>query len=456
IDGEKIFFGMPGSGGWFDCKQSCSIEDFLSSDKDFKLLPGKTSNISIDLLIVPDHWISQKSYKFNSKNRAVRESFIKRKLKLKSRKISGIENFFEYELYHTDAAEQFLRVYFLDEPKFFLIHEKFLLLNIQLGKITSYAFLWQQKLDTIPKFSQSETGFIHLAKDASALYFYSKGRFVFSRNTKLIDDTDISQNFDLLIYEINQSLHLFSQQSKKDIDRFYLLSGNEQDASLLSEKLGTEVLRVDFCIPGQPALQENAEDEIFSTCFKYADLDHSGSLLSIRHQDVKNDEKWGLFLKTGIIAGILFFLLMVCEAVYISKTSRFQIKNKGKEIQPSIAMEKTIGNFSESIDQLTTEINRPDYQNLIIKIIASISGNIRLNDIKIETDTVKQVYLKGVVNASGHFELQNRLSIFLSSLKKKIKSAEALSLDDINIKDFESSAMGKNKFYDFEFSFNLS
>ncbi len=445
LNEKKIYFAMPDSGGSLNFQQSYSIEEFLSGDKRFKLSPDRASNISIDLLIVPDYWISTKSYKFNSKNRAVIESFIKRK-------IPGSGNFFEYALYHTDSAEQFLRVYFFDEPKFFLVYEKLLSFNIQPGKITSYAFLWQQKLNTISNFSQAETGFIHLRKDECSLYFYEKGQFVFSRNIKLVSAADISENFDLLTYEINQSLHLFSQQSKKNIDRFYLLSGNKQDASLLSQKLETEVLTAEFSIPEQPTLQKNVEDSTPFACFNFTDLDHSGNLLCIMHKDVKNAEKWETVLKTGVITGIIFCLLMICEAVYISKAGRFQIQNK--DIQSSIALEETISNFSEAVDQLSTEITRPDYQNLIIKVIESLPDNIRISEIKIETDPVQQVNLKGVVKASGHSELQDKLSIFLSGLKKNIKSAATLSIDDINIKDFKSSAI--EKFYDFEFSFKLS
>ena len=452
LNEKKIYFAMPDSGGSLNFQQSYSIEEFLSGDKRFKLSPDRASNISIDLLIVPDYWISKRSYKFNSKNRAVTESFIKRKIKSKDRKMPGSENFFEYELYHTDSAEQFLRVYFFDEPKFFLVYEKLLSFNIQPGKITSYAFLWQQKLDTISNFSQAETGFIHLRKDECSLYFYAKGQFVFSRNIKLVSAADISENFDLLTYEINQSLHLFSQQSKKDIDRFYLLSGNRQDASLLSQKLETEVLTAEFSIPGQPTLQKNVEDSTPFACFNFTDLDHSGNLLCIMHKDVKSAEKWETVLKTGVITGIIFCLLMICESVYISKAGRFQIPNK--DIQSSIALEETISNFSEAVDKLTTEITRPDYQNLIIKMIESLPDNIRISEIKIETDPVQQVNLKGVVKASGHSELQDKLSVFLSGLKKNIKSAANLSIDDINIKDFKSSAI--EKFYDFEFRFKLS
>ena len=454
IDEKKISFAMLESTGNLDFKQSHPIEEFLSGDKEFKLFPGRASNISIDLLIVPDYWISQKTYKFNSRNRAVIESFIKRKIKLKGRKISGIENFFEYEHYNTDASEQFLWIYYLDEPKFFLIYEKFLSFNIQPGRITSCAFLWQQKLDTILNFSQSETGFIHLCKDECFLYFYSKGRITFSRNIKLAPATDISKNLDLLTYEINQSLHLFSQQSKKNIDRFYLLSENRQDVTLLSQKLETEVMPAEFCIPKQSIPQGNAEDLTPFIFFNVADLDPSGNLLCITHKDVKNAEKWETVLKTGIIAGIIFCLLMVCETVYISKVSRSQVQNNN--IQSSRALEETINNFSESVDKLTTEINRPDCQHLIIKIIASIPENIRIRELKIETDPAQQVNLKGVIKASGHSELQDKLSLFLSGLKKNIKPAAALSIDDINIKDFKSSAIEKYKFYNFEFSFNLS
>ncbi|MCD6185667.1 MAG: hypothetical protein J7K84_07750, partial [Deltaproteobacteria bacterium] len=331
-------------------------------------------------------------------------------------------------------------------------YEKLFSFNIQPGKITSYAFLWQQKLDTISNFSKAETGFIHLRKDECSLYFYAKGQFIFSRNIKLASATDISENFDLLTYEINQSLHLFSQQSKKNIDRFYLLSGNKQDATLLSQKLETEVLTAEFSIPEQSNLQKNVEDSTPFAFFSAADLDYSGNLLCITHNDVKNAEKWEIVLKTGIIVGIIFCLLMIGEAAYISKANRFQIQNKG--IQSSIALEETISNFSEAVDKLTTEINRPDYQNIVIKIIESIPCNIRISEIKIEADSVQQVNLKGIIKASGHSELQDKLSVFLSGLKKNIKPAATLSIDDINIKDLKSSAI--EKFYNFEFSFNLS
>ena len=454
VDGEKIFLAMPNATGKLDLKYNYTIEEFLSCDKEFEPFPGMTSSIPINLLVVPDYWISKKSYKFNSKNRTVIESFIKRKIKLKDWKISESKNFFEYELYHTDSAEQFLQVYFFNEAKFFLIYEKFLSFNIQPGKITSYAFLWQQKLNTISNFGQSETGFIHLGKDECFLYFYSKGKFIFSRNIKLAAATDISKSLNLLTYEINQSLHLFAQQSKKNIDRFYLLSDNRQNVILLSQKLDIEVLAAEFNIPEESVTQGDAGNLTPFTFFNPADFDPFGSLLCITHKDVKSAEKWEIVLKTGVIVGIFFFLLMIGEAVYISKASRFQSQNQ--ETQSSITQEEIINNFSEALDKLSTEFNRADYRNMIIKIIESIPANIRISEIKIETDTVQQVNLKGVVKASDHSELQDILSVFLSGLKKNIKPAAVLSLDDINIKNFKNSIMEKYKFYNFKFSFNLS
>ena len=93
-----------------------------------------------------------------------------------------------------------------------------------------------------PDFHEGGKGLIHPISSECFLYFFSQGHYLFSRNIAIPDPQHgQSDIFSILTYEINQSIYLFSQKAKAEIDQLYLVSSTKGDVLELSTILGRDV-----------------------------------------------------------------------------------------------------------------------------------------------------------------------------------------------------------------------
>lgn len=60
---------------------------------------------------------------------------------------------------------------------------------------------------------------------------------------------DAEDGLDALGYEINQSLYMFSQTAKSELDCIYMRCDSDQCREKLSEVLGREVIDLNLCRP---------------------------------------------------------------------------------------------------------------------------------------------------------------------------------------------------------------
>lgn len=430
---------------------SFPLDRFLTDNPASGLIPESANT----LLILPDYWFGNVGYSFQSKNNSLVEAFIERKLLSQHPDLPEIKYFFEYLFYQTDKERHGLYVYFMQSPESFQLHEKLSQLNLNPSRITCPAFLWEKKLNNIiPKFCESGDSLVHLLQSECFLYFFSRGRFLFSRLIPL-EQNESSEKFEVLTYEIKQSLHLFSQKAKNEIDRIHLLSSGKGDAEKLSGMLEKDVTRLDFPTSCDPQHQSIVEHLGPVAPFNAGDLSRSNTFISLAHKMLRKTQEWRPVQTAGMIIGLLILLLMIGEGLFLHKwliTRPFQSSTPG--LAEEKERESILKAHHKAIDLLLKETAHPPAKDTIVKIAESLPDNIRISELTLDMDKIPGVEIKGAVMADGPDRLKISLSILLANLRGHFQGSRSLSMQDIDFMLERSMDKGLQK-YLIRFRFDL-
>ncbi len=191
----------------------------------------------------PDYWFGNSTYKFQSRKKSLAEAYVTRKLQEQFPDQPEIGDFFELTFYLREKSEKWVYAFFLQDPHFFQLYRKLALLNLQPHHITCPALIWQEKIrQSIPDFDKGGKGFVQLLAGIGLLYFYSEGLFLFSRSIPLPEGPSVvDEKYASIVHEVNQSLYLFSQKTKSEIDKLYLVAGENDSRSALSAAFDRDV-----------------------------------------------------------------------------------------------------------------------------------------------------------------------------------------------------------------------
>jgi hypothetical protein len=440
---------------------SLSLDEFLGDNMELDLIPEEVrhgvSTLVNSLLIVPDYWFGDLSLKFQSRKRSIVEPFIERKVQAQYPDLPDIKYFINYTFYQADQGEPGIHVYFMQDPTSFHLYNKLAEFNLSPRRITTPAFLWQQKLQKIiSEFDKSGKALVYLLSTESFLYFFYQGNFLFSRSIALSDSPEESSDrFNTLSYQINQSSYLFSQKVKAEIDQIYLLSSGEDDAQELSEILGREVKDLKDTIDGSPIGSTIAEHLGPAGCFGPSDLSPASKFLSISHKLERKELEWKPIQMAGIVVGLILLLLLIGERFVLwkwSNSSQFYLTEKGviTETEPRQALHR----YNQALDLLLKETQRPSLRETIINVFRSLSDHVWIKEMFVEVETNPRVDIKGVITASGSDQFRKSLSVFLANLRKYFQGSRSLRMQDIDFETDRSNEKGYQN-YVITLRFNL-
>ena len=217
--------------------ESISLGQFLGDtismkdSKDAAQISGNLRDKENKLLIVPSYWISSTSYKFQSNKKSLVKAFIERKLYTEHKNLPDLSKFFKYNAYQTEEEGKMLHVNYYQDPSFFKLYNKLSELGLTPNRITSGPFLCEHEIKKkISDFQQGGKGIIHFSDQSCYLYFFSQGNFLFERDILLPAlESAPEERTRTLTYEINQSLYLFSQKTKSQLNEFYFLSSSKEN-----------------------------------------------------------------------------------------------------------------------------------------------------------------------------------------------------------------------------------
>ena len=199
FNNEEIFFVTYDNNKNLSVIDSHSTDKFLDDSFEIENIIEEARSKINSLLIVPDYWVGNNIYVFQSKNKSLVEEFIQRKLTSEYPDLPDIKYFFDYIFHETDQKEREIYVYFLQEPESFSLHKRLVEFDLIPRRITTPAFLWEQKLKkNIPDFHEGGKAFAHLLASECFLYFFLQGRFLFSRSIESVT-TDILNEISAII-----------------------------------------------------------------------------------------------------------------------------------------------------------------------------------------------------------------------------------------------------------------
>lgn len=420
---EKILLDIP-------------VDKFLDMDlkeiaNNFKIDAGVMNNT---LLVLPDYWIGNEYFTFKSKKSLIIESFIERKLQGKFPN-NDMKYFYNYVFME---ELQKLYVIYLQESKAINLYNKLNMMGLGTHKIISPAILWQSILSKkISEFGKGGKGFIHLLPSECFMYFFSGGNFVFSRNVFIPES---SEEIDTLVYEINQSLYLFSQEVKEEVEKIYLLYGRwdfpGNIIKNLSDMTAREIIDLREFLRDLP---ENPKNEHLLGPLAYlslSEISHPQSFLFITHRMEAKALEWKPVFKTGIVIGLILLLLIVAEYIFLYKKSH-ELKSAPLKSQ-LISKEnilKRLDNYDNALNLILEDVKRPSVVPLILKLIESLPDNITIKELLIDVEKEPHMDIQCVIMASGPDEFKSSLSALLSNLKRYFPGANNLGMDNIRLEE---------------------
>ena len=460
FNNEKIFFVTYDNNKNLSLIDSHSIDNFLSDSFKIEDINEEARSKVNSLLIVPDYWFGNNTYVFQSKQKSLVEEFIQRKLKSEHPDLPDIKNFFEYNFYATEQKERELYVYFLQEPESFSLHKKLVKFDLNPNCITTPALLWKQKLKkNIPDFHEGGTAFAHLLSSECFLYFFLQGRFLFSRSINLpASKVDLYDKLTTLTYEINQSIHLFSQKAKAGIDQVFLLSSGEKDSQELSKLLGRDIKELSSLDAGLKTVSKLPESLDFISPFSVADIGPSSKYPYLSHRSLKQELGWKPVQVAGMVIGLILILLLSAESFILWKEHKsvnpwISESSMMTEIDP----QQLIQEYNEALDMFLEETERISIRENLIKIAKSLPDNVFIEKIVIDVDTNPSVNLKGVIRATEPGRFKYYLSLLLNRLHEHIQGSRSVRMQNVDLKLNEANGteLGYQN-YSFEFKFNLT
>jgi len=464
-----IFFDPDGDGR---ISQKISLDQFLDGGPDSVPLSAELSNKTDTLLILPDYWSGNTSYLFQSKRRSLAQTFIERKLLTEYPDLPDIKYFFDFDFSQNSQENLEVYVFYLQEPRAFQLYQKLSEFNLNPVLITTPALLWEQKLvKTIPDFDISGTCLVHLLASECFLYFFFQGRFLFSRSITFPDiqmepsanstnlSLDSQNKFSMLTYEINQSFYLFSQKLKSDIEKIYLLSSDIENTPRLADSLGREVMDFGYVAPDLLGLQESPGISEYMGpmgSFNRADLSPSKQHLNLTNISLKKMLEWKPVQTIGAIVGLILLVLLAMENLFLwewplaTRDQMVKIRSINGAQQKELARQ-----YSEALDLILAETDRPSPRTVIINIARSIPDNTWITDMDIEMETNPFVVLNATIRASGADQLKDTFATLLENLNRYFQGTRSLGIQDIDFKVEKSKVEHGYNNYPFTLKFYL-
>jgi hypothetical protein len=418
-------------------------------DKLFRTRKGKYQI----LCILPDHWFGIETYPLHSRRANLIEPYLERRLAAAHPDLADITQFFNYTSLDATGDDDGILAYFLQDEKAYHFYEVLEAVDLAPGWITSPGFLWTESLFTyIEDFNQAGTLLIHVSETECLLYFFFQGHYLFSRSVILSDTID---SLEAVVFEINQSLYLFSQKTKSELSRFLLLVNRQMDTAAFGKALGHDIIAIDELLPISDTL---AVDELtfLSGLLRPGDLNRQADFFSITQRQIKQHLAWRPVQWSGIVIGFLLLLFLIADNIYLNsllgiETSAYrrmqtdsQILNTGK-----------LTDYEAALGHVLSHAVRPSAVDTIGRLIAGLPESVRFESLDFGLSDSSIVVWKAVVKVKRVEDLRRILTGLVKQINADFKLARELSLNDIDIINDDSGSTKHSSGYGITVSMEL-
>jgi hypothetical protein len=398
---------------------SRSLDDIKLNGINNDFASKSRRNHSNTFLIVPDHWFKHEFFPFQSTKDSLIRVFLERKLKAAYPKSSFVSQFVSYTIRQKEIERRGINAFYLEDENGYRLHEALCRAGLTPQLITTPALLWAIKFkNLLSDFSKQTALVIHSQRDQTFLYFYCEGDFVFSRKISLPGGNNES-----LVFEINQSIYLFSQKVKKELDCIFLIDKEKHCIELLTEAFGELIHTLKLESQDAPIDTELSFMQYLLTFDGIFSPDNEHGVI---HNRVQQQIKWRPVQWAGIFISAILLIILSAEHYWIDRVSdQKEIAKQGPQT------ELTLSEYETAIDELIANAKRPSSVSIIAKVVSSLSEFIFLNEIKIDLNA-SILELTATVHADNIDEFRQHLKLFAQGLSTKLKLPRPVSLEDIS------------------------
>jgi hypothetical protein len=408
------------------------LDQVLNDEKVALQMPDWLKGNHKSLCIVPDHWFGSQSYAFQSRKPSLIEPFLERKLAAAFPGQEAIRHFFNYR-HEGGHKEQNLFALFFQEDKGYQLYTVLCRLNHCPGHITAPAFLWEERLGQVASdFSQQGTLLIHLTDQECHLYFYFKGHYQFSRSVMVLD---AGADLDALGFEINQSLYMFSQKAKSDLERIYMLGNAPQCQARLGEILGRDIIDLKPLAAEPSDNVATPEIAVLEGLLHKPQMGSGAHFFGVMHRQVKRAMEWRPVQWAGIVLGLLLLIGLGGEH-FALQWMHAEALNEYRTIQHNLTTDTSgmqLTEYADTLEQVLGMARRAELAEAAFRMPADFPAQVHLKQLDLRFESAPTLQVTALVQARSVDELQSILNRLIVQMKDKFKSARAITLNDIDI-----------------------
>jgi hypothetical protein len=392
------------------------------------------------LCIIPDHWFGSQRFSFKSGKPSLIEPFLERKLRAAFPDQKTIRHFFNYRQtdHHSGAS---LSALHFQEDRSYRLYDVLRKLNHSPQLITAPAFLWEDALQrAIEGFGSFGSLVVHLTGKEFQLYFFHQGKYQFSRSVLASNgDEGGDDGLEALGYEINQSLYMFSQTAKSELDRIYMHCDSDQCREKLAEVLDREVIDLKPLMDTGPSEGIDLPHlAVLSGWLRRSHL-HSGTgIFGIMHRQVKQAIEWRPVQWAGAIIGLVLLLGLVGEhfmlrAMFAEADNNYHaMQRRAIVASPGVALSE----YPDTLERVVGRAKRSILVDAVHRLPEGFPSHVRLRKLELSAGPGSAPSLKVATRVHAHDaeELQVLLQGLIVELKGRFQNAKSLSLNDFDIR----------------------
>jgi hypothetical protein len=381
------------------------------------------------LWIVPDHWFGMERYAFQSTRPALIEPFLERKLAAVFPERRQVRHFFNYRSLSGAGEAGGLMAYFLQDEKGYQLYDTLLKIDQAPRHIAAPGFLWANKLPHVCEdFEREGTLLIHMGARECMLYFYFRGNFIFSRNVVLSEQ----DRMEALSFEINQSLYMFSQKTKNELNRLYLLAHPSESPDLFGQALGREVIDLGQLLKKGPSIAI-PEAPFIDSVLGRDDLAYKVPFFSLTHRQVKRELEWAPVQWAGILIGALLLIPLIGQSLLLGRMLHREMAAQGAIEHQTLSAEADMSEYENALDRVLEAVEQPMGDDALRRLLHRLPEGIRVREIMVDLDHPPAVQFSAAVQAEDADHLKVLLNRLVERLKADFVLTRNFSLNNIDV-----------------------
>jgi hypothetical protein len=432
VHNDSLFFIVHDASGAAQIVHHLELKALLRSDAKPDPLPPECGFTKNSLLIVPDYWFGSAVYLLHSNRNTVIQAFIERKLQADHPDLSEVALFYDYVL----PGQGKIYVNFLQDPDSFTLYNRLEAMGISPERISTPAFLWAGRLASgLPDFNETGCCLVHLTTVEAFLYFFSQGRFLFSRSIafpKSLEDT--SDKLDALAYEIHQSIFLFSQKAKSELKQIQMVASDPEDVAALSSRLDRPIQPFDIDHQTEVERQQFHSELSSVLAFGAGALSPSNQFVRLSHKIKQKTLEWKPLQLAGITIGVILGLLLGIESCFLWQW-RFPKPSLPLSAAETSAMDSQtiLAQYSDALDLAIAATSRRSLKEAFANALTAIPKSVSITSMDIELEPDAFVAFKCEVKTSDVAALRSTLTAFSDKIDAAFSGHGLVNKQDIKI-----------------------